>query len=172
METDGGGWTLVWQMHHNDNHGNDGPAGSSLEDCGFDPAASSSSGLECNIPEKWTLFEPTDIRLVSYDFGLSPALSFDWIYSEPTSELDSGNNILPYTSSSHFSAVEDNCSDSSIPPTTDTVNTDGYWMDKASPGSSGNWDVDLDDARYDANCNRTYDGSGGYGSATTLLYVR
>ena len=70
--------------------------------------------------------------------------------------------------------LTDNCSSSSgVVPTTDTASA-GYWMDKASPGGEGNWDIDIRDGRYDANCSRQ--GCGGPGchrdNATTVLFVR
>ncbi|MEC7985497.1 MAG: MopE-related protein [Myxococcota bacterium] len=172
MSTDSGGWTLVWKMHHQSSHSNNGPLDTSLTACDIDPTTSVNVGEECNIPYKWTNFEPSEIRLVNQFFTQTPALSYDWKYTSPSSALDSSNNILPYTSSSHFVSLTDNCgSSSSLPPTTDSVSSP-KWTDKASPGGPGNWDVDLTNALFDANCNRVYDGSGGYDTATTYLFVR
>lgn len=170
MDTDGGGWTLVWKMHHESNHSNSGPADTSLAECGSDPTSDSNVAIECNIPYKWTNFAPSEIRLANQFFSITPTISYDWKYTNPSSSLDSSNNILPYTNGSHFVQLTDNCgSNPGIPPTTDSGD---HWTDKASPGSSGNWDVNLANSLFDANCNRVYDGSGGYNTATTYLFVR
>lgn len=172
MTTDGGGWTLVWKMHHLSRHENDGPADPSFLACDMDPLDEDNAGEECNLPSKWTLFRPTDLRIVSAAFTFTDPVDYDYVYTEPTDALDDSDDILPYTAAAHFVAIADNCPGSEgIPPTTDTA--PGYWLDKYSPGVSGNWDIDLRESKFDANCSRLgYGGPGGYATATTFLYVR
>ena len=88
-------------------------------------------------------------------------------------------NLIPHTLSS--TQITDNCSaNTGTRPTSDSMSAGNRFTDKASPNSTGNWDIggfkSSDDSQSQANANCAYNNgsSTGWanGNATTLLWVR
>jgi len=192
MTTDGGGWTLVYKTHHINQHDFVWPSSNTYYNAGIDPRSSNNASTECNLPNKYSAYgansstNATEFMIEEYDYGSGDA---DFIYKFPfTSSVgatwESGTNglqtnLIPASLST--TNIVDRCVDNnSVRPTTDTLSGGGsYLTDKASPGSSGNWDIggpstgSSGQNMKDANCNR-YGGAGPglFRSSSLLLWVR
>ena len=190
MTKNGGGWTMVYATHHANSHNHYWPSSNTYVACNFDPRDSSTANTEGNLPNKYSDYGPTSgsnaskFMIETYDYGSGNA-DYIWEFtftSSVGSTWDSGNdskqnNFIPASLSN--SQIEDRCgSNSGVRPTTDS-NDAAHWTDKASPGSSGNWDIGwpvtghTDSNEKDANCGR-HGGSGPglHRSSKTILWVR
>ena len=175
MTEDGGGWTLVYKWSHTQDHPRPNVYSTDYLNTCNDPYGDMDQ--ECNIPLKWTKFQPEDILWAEYsgdqEFGVE--FMYRQIYTEPTDALDNSENIFPYTSSSHYIMLEDHCpSNSGTPMTTDTCSEPGppypsrYFGEKASPGAGGNAEFgDQNNSKTWWNC-----GHWGYHQSASLLWVR
>ena len=190
MTKNGGGWTMVYATHHANSHNHYWPSSNTYVACNFDPRDSSTANTEGNLPNKYSDYGPTSgsnaskFMIETYDYGSGNA-DYIWEFtftSSVGSTWDSGNdskqnNFIPASLSN--SQIEDRCgSNSGVRPTTDS-NDAAHWTDKASPGSSGNWDIGWpktgqnDSNKKDANCGRHGGaGPGLHRSSKTILWVR
>jgi hypothetical protein len=170
--TNGGGWTLVWKTQHRQAVSSNGPGNTSFSACNVDPFVPANFDALCNIPSKWTTFLPTDVRLVAIS-DLTPAVDYDYIFTEPSATLQNSDNILHSTNASHYVQVVDNCL-ASIGAFPSTVGvSSGYWTVKHGSRAGCCADTDLRNSRFDANCARHgCGGPGCNGNATTVMFLR
>ena len=156
-------------MHHQFEHANDKAYQAVARRCDFDPFEFGTVGAECNIL-KWTKFAPSDIRLMTHDLDFDP-VTFDYKYTGLARPRQRQQHPALHQSRSLRAAGRQLLEQQRGRADHDTA-SDGYWMDKASPGP-GNWDIDLRDSRFDATAADRAVAVGHHrDNATTVLFIR
>jgi len=192
MSMSGGGWTLVYKAHHVNQHNWIHPSVNTYYALNYDPRSHSNLQSEGNLPNKYSDYGATSgaaaTEFVLEGYYTNPAgVMYAYKYgftSSVGSTWENGNNSMQTNfipASLSYTQITDNCSSQNgTRPTSDSMSGGNRFTDKASPGSTGNWDIggfkNGDDSQSKANANCAYNNgsSTGWdmGNATTLLWVR
>jgi hypothetical protein len=190
MNTDGGGWTLVYKFHHQNSHNFIWTNSNTYYSCGFgDPRNGTYATNEGNLPNKYSDFGATSgenatyLLIEQYDYSDGNATyqyraNFDGTIG-PRWQSNNGfrSDLIP--ASMTQTNIVDRCNDQNgVRPTTDSTDNT-HFDDKASPASAGNWcrgafsDSGTDLAKQGANCGRHGEaGPGSHRNATSLFWVK
>jgi len=192
MTTDGGGWTLVFKYHNYNANNFVWPTSNTYYAMpAGDPRNSTYGQTNGNLPYKYSGYGATSSSNATvclfeqYDYSdgnasyiyrgtFTSAIGSVW---DSNSWNNYNNNFMPASMSQ--TQIVDRCSDNNgTRPTTDSL--DGYhFNDKASPGSTGNWDIggfvsgSSNVGKQGANCGRHGEaGPGSHRNASVLIWVK
>ena len=195
MNTDGGGWTLVFKYHNYNTNNFVWPTNNTYHALPTgNPRSSSYGQTNGNLPNKYSAYgatsgaNATQCLFEQYDYSdgnatyiyrgeFTSTIGNYWQSGNWHSNNNGSNEFMP--SNMTQTNIVDRCGgNGGTRPTTDS--TDGNrFNDKASPGSNGNWDIGGMVSGSDsvglqgANCGRHGESGGGsHRDASVLIWVR